>query len=76
MHFVLGSLLLGAVAGEGARKVRWRPMLIGAVKAGVRTAEKLGEAARAVRVEAEGIVAEARAELDQASKPAVSSFDI
>lgn len=76
MHFLLGSLLLGAAAGEGARKVRWRPLLVGAVKSGVLLAEKLEGAARAVRAEAEQLVAEAKAELDHPAKPPASSFEI
>ena len=76
MHFVLGSLVLGAVAGEGARKVTWRPLLRGAIKNAVLATRKVNKIALAVRKEAEELVAEARAELDSPSESAAPSFDI
>lgn len=66
MHHVIGTLLIGAVAGgiagnSGCR----RPLVRRLVKGGIVAKRKLQAAGATAIAEAQKLVAEARAELDQ-----------
>jgi hypothetical protein len=69
MYCVIGSLIAGAAAGEGARKVSWRPLVKGTFKQGIVLSRKLRSLSEVVRKEAEQLVNEARAELDGPATP-------
>ena len=66
MHCVIGALLIGAAAGgvvgDGGRR---RPLARRLVKGGIVATRKLQAAGATVLAEAQKVVDEARAELDQ-----------
>jgi hypothetical protein len=65
MHLILGSLVAGAIAGEGTRRVHWRPFLKSAIKQGIRLTRNVQTLAAQTKEEANLLVAEAKAELDR-----------
>jgi len=65
MHHVLGTLVIGALAGGLAgRRVGVRPALRKVVKAGIVSKRKIGGITATAREEMQKLVAEARADLD------------
>ena len=64
MHQILGSLVAGAVAGEGARKLTWRPLIKSAFKGSIRAGRAILWAAASVSAETRRLVAEAQTDLD------------
>ncbi len=64
MHQILGSLVAGAIAGEGARKLTWRPLFKRAFKGSIRARRGILWAAASVSAETSRLIAEAQAELD------------
>jgi hypothetical protein len=64
VHQILGGLVIGAVAGGGARKVAWRPLAKVVIREGIRLSRNIQTATASVRSEAQRMVKEARAELD------------
>lgn len=67
MHHVIGTLLIGAVAGGVAgNRDRRRPLVRKIVKGGIVAKRKLQAAGAAAIAETQRLVDEARAELDQA----------
>jgi len=66
---VLGSLFIGAAAGEGARRIAWRPLLKSTLREGVRLSRNLHAVASKLRSEAEILIGEVRAELDAENAP-------
>ena len=64
MFCILSSLIVGAAASEGARKLTWRPVVKGTFKGGIVISRKLRSLSVAIQNEAEQLVNEARAELD------------
>jgi CheY-specific phosphatase CheX len=69
---IIGSMILGAFAGQGARKIAWRPLLRTAIRQGLRAQHTLTEFGNTVAAEAKQLVAEAKNELDH-SEPGTSS---
>jgi hypothetical protein len=65
---IIGSLILGAVAGQGARKVSWRPLLRTAIRQGLRAQHKVTEFSNTFLAEAKQLVTEARDELDRSAR--------
>jgi hypothetical protein len=65
---IIGSLILGAVAGQGARKVSWRPLLRTAIRQGLRAQHKVTEFSNTVLAEAKQLVTEAKDELDRSER--------
>jgi hypothetical protein len=65
---IIGSLILGAFAGQGARKIHWRPMLRTAIREGLRAQHNLTEFRNTVVAEAKQLVAEAKNELDHSGR--------
>jgi hypothetical protein len=66
MHHVIGTLLIGAVAGGVAgNRDRRRPLVRRLVKGGIVAKRKLQAAGATAIAEAQRLVDEARAELDQ-----------
>lgn len=65
MHEIIGSLVVGAFAGQSARKISWRPLLRAAIREGVRAQRNLAEFGSHMRAEAKQLVAEARDDLDR-----------
>ena len=65
MHHILGGFLIGTFFTASMYSARVRPVLRGAVKAGLRTRDKLGQLGAKVKAESQSIVDEARAQLDQ-----------
>ncbi|MDX6463041.1 MAG: hypothetical protein QOE55_6738 [Acidobacteriaceae bacterium] len=61
---IIGSLIIGAFAGQGARKISWRPLLRTAIRQGLRAQHNLIEFRNTVVAEAKQLVAEAKDELD------------
>ena len=64
MHQLVGSFIVGTLAGGGTRKIEWRPLAVQAVKQGIRLGRGVQNVSSQVRAEIEQIVAEAKAELD------------
>jgi hypothetical protein len=66
MHHVIGTLLIGAVAGKVAgNRDKRRPLVRKLVKGGIVAKRKLQAAGATVIAETQKLVDEARAELDQ-----------
>jgi hypothetical protein len=66
MHHVIGSLLIGAVAGGAAgSRDRRRPLVRKLVKGGIMAKRKLQAVGATAIAETQKLVDEARAELDQ-----------
>jgi hypothetical protein len=65
---IVGSLILGAFAGQGARKIHWRPLLRTAIRQGLRAQRTFAEFSNTVVAEAKQLVAEARNELDHSER--------
>ncbi|HEY4046992.1 MAG TPA: hypothetical protein VGM27_09005 [Acidobacteriaceae bacterium] len=68
MHLIIGSLIAGAFAGEGARKISWRPLLRAAIRESVRAQRSVVAFGGRVRAEAKQLVAEAKDELDRSER--------
>jgi hypothetical protein len=64
MHQIIGSVIVGAIAGGSVGKVAWRPIVRGVIKQGIRLQRGLVDASRTVRGEVEHMVSDARAEPD------------
>lgn len=60
---IIGSMILGAFAGQGARKISWRPLLRTAIRQGLRLQHTVTELSNTVVAEAKQLVAEAKNEL-------------
>jgi hypothetical protein len=65
---IIGSLILGAFAGQGARNISWRPLLRTAIRQGLRAQHNLTEFRNTVVAEAKQLVAEAKDELDTSER--------
>jgi hypothetical protein len=65
---IIGSMILGAFAGLGARKVSWRPVLRTAIRQGLRAQHTVTEFGNTVVAEAKQLVAEAKNELDHSER--------
>jgi hypothetical protein len=65
---IIGSLIIGAFAGQGARKISWRPLLRTAIRQGLRAQHNLTEFRNTVVAEAKQLVAEAKDELDPSER--------
>jgi hypothetical protein len=65
MHHIIGSLVIGMVAGSAAKGGKFRPALRGIVKQGLRAKRKLESAGSSLRVETQKLVDEAREELNR-----------
>ena len=65
MHLIIGSLIAGAFAGEGARKLSWRPVLRAGIRESIRAQRGVVAFGEKVRAEAKQLVAEAKDELDR-----------
>jgi len=65
---IIGSLIIGAFAGQGARKISWRPLLRTAIRQGLRGQHNLTEFGNTVVAEAKQLVAEAKNELDHSER--------
>ena len=68
MHQIIGSLIVGAFVGEGARKLSWRPLLRGAIRQGILAQRYVAGLTATVRAETSHLVAEAREELDRSHR--------
>lgn len=64
MHQIIGGLILGAVAGQGARRFGLRPFFQGVVREGIRLSRNAEALGRKVSLEAKQLVEEAREDLD------------
>ena len=64
MHQIIGGVILGAFAGEGARKISWRPLARAAIREGLRAKRSLVEFSDGIRSEAKKLVEEAKSELE------------
>lgn len=73
MCAIIGSIILGAFAGEGVRKVHWRPVLRTAIRRGLRAKHNLTELGNSVVADAKQLVAEAQDELDRSEHRADST---
>ncbi len=65
---IIGSLILGAFAGQGARKVSWRPLLRKAIREGLRAQHSLTEFRNTVVADAKQLVTEAKDELARSER--------
>jgi hypothetical protein len=65
MHQIIGGFILGTVFGQAARKNVWRPVLRGSIKSGLILTHQAKELARKVKAETDGIVTEAKEELER-----------
>jgi uncharacterized NAD-dependent epimerase/dehydratase family protein len=65
---IIGSLIVGAAAGQGASKVSWRPLLRTAIREGLRAQRKLTAFSNAVLTEAKQLVTEAKDELERSER--------
>ncbi|SNS28211.1 hypothetical protein SAMN04488503_0145 [Humidesulfovibrio mexicanus] len=72
---VAGTALLGLAAYAALRSEKLRPVLVGAVRGGVKAADWLGEKASTMKQGVCDMVAEARADIEtpKAAKPAAKS---
>lgn len=73
MHLIVGSLVVGGVAGAGIRKLAWRSVLKEVIKQGIRAQRSVMELSTEIRAETNRLVTDARAELDQ--KPSQTSAE-
>jgi hypothetical protein len=62
---IIGSLIIGAFAGQGARKISWRPLLRTSIRQGLRAQRKASQISDKVWAEAKQLFTEARDELDR-----------
>jgi uncharacterized NAD-dependent epimerase/dehydratase family protein len=65
MCAIIGSMIVGAAAGQGASKISWRPLLRTAIREGLRAQRKITAFSNTVFVEAKQLVAEAKDELER-----------
>lgn len=63
MHQIVGSFMIGAVAGGGVRQISWRSLAKGAMKKGIRLGRGVQDVSGRCRAELAQLVDEARAEL-------------
>ena len=63
MHQIIGGIVIGAIVGKTSGKIR--PLLRKVVKGGLIAERKAKELGRSLRSEVDGIVAEAKTELEQ-----------
>jgi hypothetical protein len=65
---IIGSMIFGVFAGQGARKISWRPLLRKAIREGLRAQHNLTEFGNSVVAEAKQLVTEAKDELDRSER--------
>ena len=65
MHLIISSLIAGAFADEGARKISWRPVLRAGIRESIRAQRSVVAFGAKLRAEAKQLVAEAKDELDR-----------
>jgi hypothetical protein len=71
MHQIIGGIVLGAIVGKaagGLKSNKLRPLVRKTVKTGLIAARKANEFGRSLRREANALVAEAKAELEDESR--------
>jgi hypothetical protein len=61
-------MILGAVAGQGARRISWRPLLRTAIREGLPAQRNLTEFSNATLAEVKQLVTEAENELDRSER--------
>jgi uncharacterized NAD-dependent epimerase/dehydratase family protein len=69
---IIGSLIVGAAATQGARKISWRPLLRTAIREGLRAQRNLTEFGHAALAHARQLVTEAKDELDHSERDRTS----